>query len=235
MAAAAPRHRKPPRRRAGRSMAGPITLAAGFVLLAGGFVTYILWPRWPEAAADAPALPITVAGTPFNVPPNAIRVAVQRRPGAQARIDLAFVWPTLQPPDPARRADTTGAVPSMADRIFVTIASGDTAMAPEERLRNIYPRYFDSTPTAGENGLLVLPFRAGTPYQGEDLVYDDPRSAHFIARCTRDAGLLPGECLNERRIGAADVTVRFPREWLGEWQTVAERIERLLTSLRPAA
>ena len=236
MTAAAPLPRKHPRRRAGR-MVWPFALAAGFVLLAAGFVTYILWPRWPgpETAADAPALPITVAGTSFNVPPNAIRVAVQRRPGAQARIDLAFVWPTLQPPDPAHRTDTTGAAPSIADRVFVTIASGESTMAPEERLRTIYPRYYEAAASAGDNGLLVLPFRAGTPYQGEDLIYDDPQSAHFIARCTRDAGLVPGECLNERRIGTADVTVRFPRDWLGDWQTVSERIDRLLVSLRPAA
>ena len=35
----------------------------------------------------------------FNVPPAAIRVPVQRRPGAHERVDLAFVWPSLEPPN----------------------------------------------------------------------------------------------------------------------------------------
>ena len=49
----------------------------------GAFVAYMLWPTWPNApiAADAPAIPITVAGVLFNVPPAAIRAEVQRHPG----------------------------------------------------------------------------------------------------------------------------------------------------------
>jgi hypothetical protein len=34
----------------------------------------------------------------FNVPPAAIRFKVQRRPGAQARVDLTFVWPRSRHP-----------------------------------------------------------------------------------------------------------------------------------------
>ena len=64
------------------------------------FVASALWPRWPEPplAADAPALPIVVGGVSFNVPPQAIRVAIQRRPGTQERIDLVYLWPSLAPP-----------------------------------------------------------------------------------------------------------------------------------------
>src|ERR1700722_3867246 len=66
-----------------------------------GFVAYALWPRGPDtpAAADAPALPITVADVPFNVPPQAMRIAVQRRAGAQERVDLVFLSPSLATPD----------------------------------------------------------------------------------------------------------------------------------------
>src|SRR5690349_7154525 len=85
-----------------------------------GFVAYALWPRWPEsrAAADAPSLPITVAGVPFRVPPQAMRIAAQRAPGAQARVDLVFLWPSLVPP-------TEAAPPALSerDRVFVTIAA----------------------------------------------------------------------------------------------------------------
>ena len=55
-------------------------------------------------APDAPSLPITIGGMAFNVPPAAIRFKVQRRPGAQARVDLSFVWPSLDPARSQRQA-----------------------------------------------------------------------------------------------------------------------------------
>src|SRR4051812_31359474 len=84
-----------------RKIALPVMLA---VLVAGaaGFIGYVFWPRWPEPpiAASDPPLPIVVAGVPFNVPPAAMRMPVQRHPGAHERVDLAFLWPSLLPPDP---------------------------------------------------------------------------------------------------------------------------------------
>src|ERR1044072_5542836 len=49
------------------------------IVLAAAFVALVLWPRWPAAtlAPDAPALPITVGDVLFNVPPGAIRVAME--------------------------------------------------------------------------------------------------------------------------------------------------------------
>ena len=58
----------------------------------------------------------------------------------------------------------------------VTIAALGAVLAPAERLRSIYPRYVEAQATAGPDGLAFLPFRAGTPYQGADLVY----LAHLI-------------------------------------------------------
>src|SRR5205807_9774299 len=79
-----------------------LTLVA-LIVLAAAFVALVLWPRWPgtTVAPDAPALPITVGGVLFNVPPAAIRVPMQRHAAAQERLDLAFLWPSLEPPDPS--------------------------------------------------------------------------------------------------------------------------------------
>ncbi len=100
-------------------------------------------------------------------------------------------------------------------------------------MRTIYPRYTAREPTAGANGLAILAFRDGTPYQGEDLIYDGEVPGNFLVRCSRDGpGPTPGICLYERRIDAADLVVRFPRGWLGDWRNVASNVERLIGSLK---
>ena len=234
-------------RRAGGGLLLPpllLVLPVGLMLAAVAYIVYVLWPRWPGApvALDAPELPITIAGVAFNVPPAAIRVDVQRRPGAHERIDLAFMWPSLKPADAAPKPvapealRAPGATPGI-DRIFITIASAGDEMAPSERLRTIYPRYAAAEPVSGPTGLAVLAFRDGTPYQGEDLIYDATTPENFLVRCTRNgAGATPGTCLYERRIeAAADIVVRFPRDWLQDWQSVAGNVDRLIGNLRPAA
>ena len=45
------------------------------------------------------------------------------------------------------------------------------------------------------------------------------------------AGHLPGICLYERRIGGADILVRFPRDWLSDWRMVAGTLDRLIASV----
>jgi hypothetical protein len=183
-------------------------------------------------SADAPALPITVGGVIFNVPPAAIRAPVQRHAGTQERIDLAFLWPSLQPPEPVSKTSANGA-PRTLDRLFVTVTASE-AMPPMERIKTIYPRYATTEPQSGAAGLAVLPFRDETPYQNEDLVYDAEVPDRFLVRCSRGKPPTPGMCLHEQRIGGADVTVRFPRDWLDQWREVQAGIERLIAGLRPA-
>ena len=108
-------------------------------------------------------------------------------------------------------------------------------LPPVERLKNIYPRYTAPDPSPAPAGLSVFGFRDGTPYQGEDLAFDPAAPERFLARCARTINrLTPGTCLYERRIGEADVTVRFPRDWLEGWRDVAAGLDRLIGQLRPA-
>src|SRR3954462_682891 len=93
---------KAARRRAGASAGLLFALATLIFLVLGAaaLVALMLWPRWPGSAVapDAPSLPITIGGVLFNVRPAAIRIPIQRYPGAQERLDLAFLWPSLAPP-----------------------------------------------------------------------------------------------------------------------------------------
>jgi hypothetical protein len=217
-------------------LAAPLMLFGAVVVIAAVYVTYVLWPRWPDAqvAPNAPSLPIVVSGVNFSVEPAAIREAIERHAGAQARVDLAYLWPSLAPPDLAVKP-AVGAPVDPNKRVFVTIASGDLTLPVSERMREIYPRYLVPEPSAGSDGLTLRRFREATPYQGEELVFEQQNPEHFLARCSRKGVVNSGTCLLERRIGNADVTFRFPRDWLKDWKSVATGIDKLLARLHPAA
>ena len=211
----------------------PVLSALAVAGLVIGFVVYALSPRWPEAApaADAPHLPIVIAGETFHVPPAAIRQKVQRHPGPQDRIDLVYAWPLLTPP-PAPSDGKTVATPP--ERLFVSIAPRDGTAEPAERLRTIYSRYTGKGSALAQDGLALVAFRADTPYAGEDLVFDESAPEHFVARCSRPTEKLStGSCLTERFVGQANVIIRFPREWLADWRALAHRLDRLIAELHP--
>lgn len=223
------------RRRLNGALPSSALVIAGVAgILALAVIGWLLRLQWPDTPStiEPGHLPVTVGGTLFNIPSDAIRVGIQRRSGAQDRIDLVFLYPSLAPPGPPPHvtAETVEALPMTPDRIFLTIAAHGGAMSPDERMRTIYPLYLDQNVIETNAGLLMQPFRETSPYRDEDL-FIAPRS-DFVARCTRD-GATPGTCLSERRIGGADLTFRFPRSWLGQWRDVAEAMARLTAMHRP--
>jgi hypothetical protein len=210
----------------------PIVLGGAAALGAVALVAYLLWPTWGTGGASAPdKLPASVGGTLFNLPAAAIRMKIQRHSGPQERIDLDFLYPSLEPPGAPKHvtADAVETTMQPIDRIFLSIAAHHDALAPEQRTATIYPRYLDQAATMPEDGLTMRMFRAETPYGAEDLY--SAASPALTARCTRDAST-PGMCLSERRVGGADLTFRFPRSWLSQWRDVAEAMERLTAQLR---
>src|SRR6185312_16088548 len=124
MAYASERSRGYPRARGHNPLFGPFLLFVALIMIAAAYVGYVLWPRWPggPVSLQAPALPIVIGGTMFNVEPAAIRRAVQRKAGAQERIDLAYLWPSLAPPDGSAPDAEHPIDPN--ERLFVTIADG---------------------------------------------------------------------------------------------------------------
>lgn len=231
---AAPRRAR--QRRSGHNpLAAPVLVFAAVCFFAAAYVAYVLWPRWPDApvALGAPSLPIAIAGAPFNIEPAAIRIPLQRHAGSQNRVDLAYLWPSLAPPDPAIKI-VDGAPVDPNERLFVTILANDGTMPVAERVATIYPRYLGREAAPGADGLTVWPFRDGTPYQGEELVFEQAAPEHFRARCSRKGVTNSGTCLLERRVGNADITFRFPRDWLTDWPGVAAGIDKLMARWQPA-
>jgi hypothetical protein len=211
-----------------------IPIMLGSLVTAGAIIViaYLLWPTWtPDASSDPARLPVSIGGTLFNVPTTAIRMKVQRHSGQQEGIDLSFAFPSLEPPPDAPKpvsADTLQEALQPIDRIFLSISVHHDTLAPDTRLRSIYPRYLEQASIPGDDGLTMRAFRDGTPYSHEDLFMAD--TPQLTARCTRDTAT-PGMCLSERRIDGADLTFRFPRSWLAHWRDVADAIDRLTVQL----
>jgi len=217
-----------------RSHSHIIPIMAGCAVAAGAIalVAYLLWPTWGPDASSTPArLPVSIGATLFNVPTEAIRMKIQRHSGPQERVDLSFNYPSLEPPAAPKHVSADDVVEEAVqpiDRIFLSIAAHHDTLAPDTRVRTIYPRYLEPASPPGQDGITVRAFREGTPYAGEDLFVANTPS--LTARCTRDSST-PGMCLSERRVDGADLTFRFPRRWLGQWRDVANAMDRLTVQL----
>jgi hypothetical protein len=208
-----------------------IVLAGAATAGAIALVAYLLWPTWgPEASSSPARLPVSIGATLFNVPTTAIRMKIQRHSGPQERIDLSFTFPALEAPDAPKHvsADTVEEPAQPIDRIFLSISAHHDTLAPDARVRTIYPRYLEQASMPGQDGLTMRAFRDGTPYSNEDLFLAN--TPGLSARCSRDAAT-PGMCLSERRIDGADLTFRFPRSWLAQWRDVANAMDRLTLQL----
>src|SRR5436853_543626 len=104
----------------------PIVLGCAVTSGAMALVAYLLWPTWGADASSSPArLPVSIGATLFNVPTLAIRVKIQRHSGPQERVDLAFSFPSLEPPELPKHvsADTMEETIQPIDRIFLSITA----------------------------------------------------------------------------------------------------------------
>jgi hypothetical protein len=197
-------------------------------------VAYLLWPTWRATSPDDPSrLPITIGSALFNVPAKAVRMRMQRRAGPQERIDLAFEYPSLVPPEPQAHvsAESAEGKPVASNRIFLSIAADGGVVTPQERVRTIYPRYVEAQADT-QDGLTGRAFRDSSPYRGEDLFMAEKPA--FVTRCTRDA-MTPGMCLSERRVDGAHLTFRFPRVWLSDWRNVVAAMDALVVRMQGKA
>jgi hypothetical protein len=209
----------------------PVMLGGAVTTGAMTLIAYLLWPTWGADISSSPArLPMSIGATIFNVPTAAVRMKIQRHSGPQERVDLSFSFPSLETPEAPKHVSANSVEDAVQpiDRIFLSIAAHHDVLAPETRVRTVYPRYLEQATSSGADGLTVRAFRDGSPYSNEDLF--SASAPALDARCTRDAAT-PGMCLSERRLEGADLIFRFPRSWLAHWHDVADAMDRLTAQL----
>src|SRR5579872_4643190 len=135
-----------------------VLLVCASAATAIGLVAYLLWPTWEIDTPSGPArLPVSIGSTLFNVPTASIRMKIQHRSGPQERIDLSFAYPSLDPPEPLRHASAADAGEAIRpiDRIFLSIAAHHDSLAPDIRVRTIFPRYLEQASVIEDDGLTM--------------------------------------------------------------------------------
>ena len=92
-------------------------------------------------------------------------------PGRRNASISASPFPSLEAPDAPKHvsADTVEESVQPIDRIFLSISAHHDTLAPDIRVRTIYPRYLEQASPPGQDGLTMRAFRDGTPYSNEDL------------------------------------------------------------------
>ncbi len=71
------------------------------------------------------------------------------------------------------------------ERLFATIQASDGTMPINERVQTDLPALSRAGDGAARRRASTLrPFRDGTPYQGEEMVYEQAAPEHFLARCS---------------------------------------------------
>lgn len=183
---------------------------------------------------------VEVGGTLFAIPAHYTRSRKARRAGLMAHIDLQALGSDLMPYRPDLAADflRTDATSSL---IIISLRTGAEALPERRRFDAIYKPYLRGGGTVDDNGLQVFTFRDNGPYAGKQLFRGLPLGA-------REKRLAPplllcdgpdiGGAQCESRFalgGTAQVSYRFKRHLLPQWEELDANIRALIRSFRAAA
>ncbi|OAS22616.1 hypothetical protein A5481_19510 [Methylobacterium platani] len=189
-----------------------LAAALGFAGALGLTGAVAAWLARPPAPAG-PVVVSTLTPRPLVLP-----AAWLVRPGATEatsdRIDLAIPWTEL-----------TGSV--LPGQMRVTATRAPETAAPLSPARR-YARFLTAEAQPVPEGLMRRRFRAGTPFEGEDLYLAEGDGSRFAARCA--TGRVPepdAACLSEIRIGALALRLRFSADRLPAWAAGLAGLERL--------
>lgn len=201
----------------GRLMA-VLAIAAG---LAVGGLAFSLRPAPAPVSRD---VEVSIGGKRLRIPGGLVRAH-----DPEGRIDLALRWTDLS------TAATTGSqdkspAPRIGDVLLVTLAPAETAASTGDRLGGLYARFLEPAVKAGPGNLIERRFKAGSPYENQELLFAPPDGRRFLAICDarpRAGEVLPPLCTTRFERNGVAVQVRFEPRLVESW----ERIESGLMPL----
>ncbi|WP_293862640.1 hypothetical protein [uncultured Alsobacter sp.] len=195
-----------------------LAIAAGLVV---GGLAFGLRPAPPPAPKDVVA---RIGAQVLNIPAGLVRTH-----DGEGRVDLAVRWADLGPAATTGTSDKTAA-PRIGDVLLVTLSAADPATTRPDRLGSLYARFLETAVKAGPANLIERKFKAGTPYENQELLFSPPDGRRFLAVCDakpRAGEVLPPLCTTRFERNGIAVQIRFEPRLVESW----ERIESGLTPL----
>lgn len=199
-----------------------LVIALGVALIAAAGVG--AWYITQRATQDRPIVVSRIGDVALVYAPAYARFAGGRVGGRIEALDIAATFPDFRP-----AGDSTTPLSDVDGRgksalVFLTLGPADRKIDPPDLVATLYARFLEPEVVETEEGLLKRRFQDGSPYAGEDLYFAPPEGRTFAARCTRattPSDGLPETCLTVFRERDLDVSLRFARPLLGQWDKLA--------------
>jgi hypothetical protein len=135
---------------------------------------------------------------------------------------LRVTWPEL-----------AAAAPGNTAEVHITIGPASPTTDPRAQFATL-ARFLMPGAWTNPGGLVARSFKKGSPFDAEELFMSLPDGASFFARCTADLARtwLDEGCRTVLKHGPFDITLRFPREALTEWNALSDGVRALVDSFR---
>jgi hypothetical protein len=144
------------------------------------------------------------------------------------KMTLLLQWPSLKPYPEQTQINLAAKIPE--DAVFIILEQA-ADLDPDDRLRQLYPRYLETDRRMIGESLQEQAFKPGSPHEDETLITSLDTPPTFHARCpiNRDTRL-PTTCLSNFRFAASvDVQLRFARTQLNNGPELSKAARRLMT------
>lgn len=218
----------------------PALVIFAVLTLSGVFLYYYFGPtpgeilgHDPRSSAATRRIEAVVGGTRFTIPENYTRYPSQRSGGAEPEVAMHTLLPDFQP-------FTTGHESEFADNsanssvVYFTLRAVKESLPAEQRLKDIYSRYFVSPkPEADPTGLQKFAFRPDSGYRDQDLlVGTDSDGRLLLLTCQRETALNDSPNCSRTLLLTQNLalTYRYKRNNVVQWRRIDDLLIRLVTS-----
>jgi hypothetical protein len=181
---------------------------------------------------------IIIGNDVLSIPANMIRFERGRHDGHATKVDIYMRWPDMVGYSAAAQDDFNN-VGGTRRILFASIEERSMSRDMSGRFMPIYTSLINQPGKPGPAGITLHDFSEKSGYMSEILaVAARPGMDPFVARCLIGASAVDSLAPCERDIHIGDhlsLTYRFPRELLGDWQTLETKLTTKVAELLKTA